>query len=335
VAQIWIGADNAVKQTLLGAAANPLLDQADEVAAAPLGVNGIKGKKPTFLVSEPQTFRDWWDGQRSPQRARIADRMPEALPWLEDGHLGTSVQRHLEVLVAFSMRTDSVADISARRIRLDAMREACNQAWAVFTSGGPQSSLSLSFTAKRLNGATELPSPTLRYADERDRLHVSYGSVNPYVFDTPTDVRRSYSAGDRFGLLRFLLRLAAAQPVDGAWWQLPWVFDVASLVLLARASLADRLTPLPGEQLGELFQPVAVLGRALWDHEVGMWTPMLREPTLHEFEHAQWTLLLGWLRENYYKELARLGLQFEDLYPITQPVKVVGAQSITDNVIWE
>lgn len=325
---------NAVKQTLLGVAADPLRDQADEVAAAPLGVSGTKGKKPTFLVSEPETFRSWWDGKQSPQLARINARLPEARPWLKDGHLGTSVQRHMEVLVAFSMRTDSAGEISARRIRLDAMREACNQAWAVLTSGSPQSSLALAFTAKRLIGASELPQPTLWYADDRDRTHIARGSVNPYVYDVPSDVRRSYSASDRFGLLRFLLRLAAVQPVDGAWWQTPWVFDVASLALLARASLADRLTPLPGEQLGDLFQPVAVLGRALWDHEVGMWTPMLWEPTLPEFEHAQWTLLLGWLRETYYRELAKLGLQFDDLYPITQPVKVVGAQSITDNVIW-
>lgn len=99
-----------------------------EVAAAPLGVSGTKGKKPTFLVSEPETFRSGWDGKQSPQRARIAERLPEALPWLEDGHLGTSVQRHMEVLVAFSMRTDSAGEISARQIRLDALSEECNQA---------------------------------------------------------------------------------------------------------------------------------------------------------------------------------------------------------------
>ncbi len=214
------------------------------------------------------------------------------------------------------------------------MLEACNQAWSVLTSSVPQTDLVLRFAAGRLLGEATLPQPSLCYADDRDRRHVACGSLNPYVFEVPDNVRRSFSAVDRFGLLRFLLRLSTVRPVAGAWWKLPWVFDLASLVLLARASLVDRLTPTPGEQLGELYQPVSILGRAVWDHEVGMWTPMLSTPTLPEFEHGQWMMLLGWLRDAYYDELSQLGLRFEDLYPITQPVKVIGAQRITDNVIW-
>lgn len=325
---------NAVKRRVLGDAADPWVDQAEEVAAAPLDNAGATGGKHQFLVSEAQTFRDWWAGARSPQRARVADRLPEALPWLADGHSGAPVQRHLEVLSAFAMRAESPADVAARRKRLETMREACNQAWAVLTSGSPQTDLVMRFPAGRLLGASELPPPSLRYADNRDRLRLACGGLNPYSFEVPADVRRSFSAADRFGLLRFLLRLSAAQPVTDAWWRQAWIFDVASLLLLARASLVDGLTPTPGEQLGELYQPVVIVGRAIWDHEVGMTSPMLMAPTLPEFEHGQWTMLLGWLREAYYDELATLGLRFEDVYPITQPVKVVGAQRITDNVVW-
>jgi hypothetical protein len=325
---------NAVKRRVLGDAADPWVDQAEEVAAAPLGNPGASDGNERFLVSEAQTFRDWWSGTRSPQRKRVIERLPEALQWLEDGHLGSPVQRHLEVLSAFAMRAESAADVVARRNRLKTMREACNQSWAVLTSSCPQTDLVMRFPAGRLLGASELPPPSLRYADERDRLRLACGGLNPYSFEVPADVRRSFSSADRFGLLRFLLRLSAALPVADAWWHQAWVFDVASMLLLARASLVDRLTPMPVEQLGELYQPVVMAGRAIWDHEVGMTTPMLMAPTLPEFEHGQWTMLLGWLREAYYDELAKLGLRFEDLYPITQPVKVVGAQRITDNVVW-
>lgn len=325
---------NAVKRRLLGDATDPWADQAEEVAAAPLGTVGAPGGKHRSLVSEAQTFRDWWDGQRSPQRARVTDRLPDALPWLVDGHLGSPIQRHLEVLSAFAMRAESAADVASRRARLDVMREACNQSWAVLTSTAPQTDRVLQFAAGRLLGASELPPPSLRHADDGDRLRLACGGLNPYSFEVPADVRRSFSSADRFGLLRFLLRLAAAQPVEVAWWRQAWIFDVASMLLLARASLVERPTPMPGEQLGELYQPVVVAGRAVWDHEVGMTTPMLLAPTLPEFEHGQWTMLLGWLRKAYYDELAQLGLRFEDLYPITQPVKVSGAQRITENVVW-
>lgn len=325
---------NAVKRRVLGDAADPWGDQAEEVAAAPLGNAGATGGEHRFLVSEAQTFRDWWAGARSPQRARVADRIPEALPWLADGHLGSPLQRHLEVLSAFAMRAESAADLVARRNRLETMREACNQAWAALTSTTPQTDLMLRFAAGRLLGTSELPPPSLRHADDGDRLRLAGGGLNPYAFEVPADVRRNFSSADRFGLLRFLLRLSAAQPVADAWWRQAWVFDVASMLLLARASLVDRLTPMPGEHLGELYQPVVMAGRAIWDQEVGMTTPMLTAPTLPEFGHGQWTMLLGWLREAYYDELATLGLRFEDLYPITQPVKVVGAQRITDNVVW-
>ena len=214
------------------------------------------------------------------------------------------------------------------------MRESCNQVWSVLTSSSPHSDLVMKFAAGRLLGTSDLPPPSLRYADDGDLLRLACGGLNPYSFEVPVDVRRSFSAADRFGLLRFLFRLAAAQPVEDAWWRLPWVFDLASMLLLARASLVDRLTPTPGEQLGELFQPVSMLGLAVWDHEVGMTTPMLTAPTLPEFEHGPWMMLLAWLRGAYYGELAKLGLRLEDLYPITQPVKVIGAQRIIDNVVW-
>ena len=94
------------------------------------------------------------------------------------------------------------------------------------------------------------------------------------------------------------------------------------MVLLARASLVDRLTPTPGEQLGELFQPVSMLGRAVWDHEVGMTTPMLTAPTLPEFEHGPWTMLLAWLRGAYYGELAKLGLRLEDFISVRRAARV-------------
>lgn len=325
---------NAAKRRVLGDAADPWTDQADEVAAAPLVGADAQGGLHQSLVSEAQTFRDWWAGARSPQRKRVDKRLPEALQWLEDGHLGSPVQRHLEVLSAFAMRAESASDVAARRARLESMREACNRAWAVVTSSSPQTDMVMRSAAKWLLGASELPPPSLRHADDSDRLRLAGGALNPYVFEVPADVRRSFASADRFGLLRFLLRLSAAQPVADAWWHQAWVFDVASMLLMARASLVERLTPTPGEHLGELYQPVVVAGRAIWDHEVGMTTPMLMAPTLPEFEHGQWTMLLGWLRGAYYDELARLGLRFEDLYPITQPVKVVGAQRITDNVVW-
>jgi len=323
-----------VKRRVMGDAADPWVDQAEEVAAAPLGNPCASDDNEQFLVSEAQTFRDWWSGTRSPQRKRVAKRLPEALQWLEDGHLGSPVQRHLEVLSAFAMCAESAADVVARRNRLETMREACNRAWAVLTSSSPQTDTVLSSVAKWLLGASVLPPPSLRHADDSDRLRLAGGALNPYVFEVPADVRRSFASTDRFGLLRFLLRLSAALPVADAWWHQAWVFDVASMLLLARASLVDRLTPTPGEHLGELYQPVVMAGRAIWDHEVGMTTAMLAAPTLPEFEHGQWTMLLAWLRGAYYDELATLGLRFEDLYPITQPVKVVRAQRITDNVVW-
>lgn len=296
---------NDLKGGLLGDDADPFMPQSDLVA----GLDGI----PT---ADERTWQAWWRGQpMQSSKLRLLPRSQQC--WMEDGEMGSPVQRHFAALHVWADGLLPLDGDWGRQQRdIDGVVRACGQVWNKLTSTAPMSasaSVSLNL-ANQLGAGHCMPEPSLRFATPKDAMHVACGSLNPHAFEVPLPVRRLHAQTDRFSLIGFLVGMAAGQRVYGAWWEHPWAFDLASLVAMACADVNSAFGRVPNEHLGGWWEVALSLKYALWG-PVHMTHRAMHRPVPEILatvvSQRDWTELLRDFRLSYYAGLEGLGITDE------------------------
>lgn len=296
---------NDLKGGLLGDDADPFMPQSDLIA----GLDGI----PT---ADERTWLSWWRGQpMQPSKWRLLSSNQQR--WMEDGEMGSPVQRHFAALHVWADGLLPLDDDWGRQQHdIDRVVRACGHVWNKLTSTAPMSasaSVSLNL-ATQLGAGHCMPEPSLRFASPQDAMHVGCGSLNPYAFEVPSAVRRLHAQTDRFSLIGFLVGLAAGQRVCGAWWECPWVFDLASMAAMACADVNSAFGRVPSEHLGGWWEVALLLKYALWG-PMDMTHRALLSPVPEVLatvvSQRDWSASLQDFRMSYYAALESLGVSSE------------------------
>lgn len=298
---------NELKSGLLGDDADPFMPQSDLVA----GLDGI----PT---ADERTWLAWWLGQpMQPSKLRSLPRHHQR--WMEDSEMGSPVQRHFAALYVWADGLLPLDEDWGRQQRdVDRLVRACGQVWIRLTSTAPMSAsanVSLNL-ATQLSEGHCMPEPSLRFATPKDAMHVACGSLNPHAFEVPLSVRRLHAQTDRFSLIGFLVGFAAGQRVYGAWWEHPWVFDLATLVSMACADVNTAFDRVPSEHLGGWWEVALLLNYTLW----GPWEMTeraLNSPVPEVLSSVviqrDWTIFLQDFRMSYYAALEGIGISADQI----------------------
>jgi len=353
---------NRIKSKLLGDAHDPTRAQAKDVVAAAMcglgeGTNCTSWRAASLVdspVVDKRTFEKWWRGTVGrvwTPKLEACDRLVKGSSlWLNNSFLGEPVQRHMDALdVRCDDRVPKKLDgkrgeawLAERMDLTDKCLQAADLCWSVFSHRAVPSKQALTLMAQVTPRGT-IPAPRLTYAPPTVRAdHAAWldqDDFNPYMFEADTVARRMHNASSKFGLLRFLLRLGTAAEGSEPWWHVGWVFDLASVAAMAQFFSIFGPAGSPESNVGEDADLIFAINRVFFDHEDGTITPFVTD--LPKFAKRldlpplQFVKSLMAARSEYYSTLEALGISFEDVYPFANPVEVLGAKSIGQNMIWD
>jgi hypothetical protein len=317
---------NQVKHELLGFDHDPYSPQTDSI---------IDHKEsPT---KDGKTWEGWWTATQIPQSSQL-EKMNRIAPgcsnWLENRKYGTPIQRHFLALDCRALEITKKGDWYDQKLNLQQEAlDALSEVWSRFTRYMGQDAKP-AFEFERQIAPYKLTPASMVNATKNEKLHVAMGNLNPYRFEFSGDAYQRYQPSDKFGLFPFMIAIADESRLRQEWLRDIWILDCASLVALMGTEIAVHEDN-PSTALGSMFIPFAALNRIYWDHLQGIITPAVRLlPTLVQDGQREWVQMFLQVRQRYYALLRELGINFTDLYPITQPIKVWGAKRIMDNIIF-
>lgn len=293
------------------------------------------------LAFQERTVCSWWrGGVERPHDKGIAlcERLAKGSSrWLDYSRFGSAIQRHLDaldvrcddrLLVPFRLGTEEW--MSPRLASLDKCMTVADRCWSVFTNIAEPDPDTLGLAA-RMGPSGVMPAPTFSFRSQLPANWLSEDRINTYVFDVHPSVRHLHTSTDRFGLLKCLFRLGVLveDPELRPWWFTGLVFDLASCVSMALifALFGPRWSP--AANVGDAWPMIDTLNRVIFDEEkVALEAAVTRGPELAAMMHLPPQVVVSFLRsarDEYYRQLAAVGISFRDVFSITNPELAAGS----------
>ena len=287
------------------------------------------------LAFDAKTLTSWWLGKvEKPHDEKIAlsERLSKGSSrWLEFSVYGSAIQRHLDALdvrcddrLLVPFRPGTEEWLSPRLANLDKCMTVADQCWSVFTNSAAPDPQTIGLAA-RMSPSGVMPAPTFMFPSPLPAKWLAEDRVNAYAFDVPPSVRHLHVATNRFGLLNSLLRLGVL--FEGAephpWWYTGLVFDLASCVSMALifALFGPRWSP--AANVGDAWTLIDTVNRSIFDEEeISAEAAAKGGPALAAMMGVPADVLIRFLcaaRQEYYQQLAAVGISFRDVFSITNP----------------
>lgn len=287
------------------------------------------------LAFDERTLTSWWSGNvDKPHDDKIAlgERLSKgASRWLEFSVYGSAIQRHLDaldvrcddrLLVPFRPYTEEW--LSPRFANLDKCMAVADQCWSIFTSFAAPDPQTVGL-ATRMSPSGVMPEPTFMFPSPPPAKWLAEDRGNAYVFDVHPSVRHLHVSTNRFGLLSSLLRLGVLS--EGAepqpWWYSALVFDMASCVSMALIYALFGPRGNPASNVGEAWIMIDTINRSIFDEQEYAAQAMLTGGTvlgaMTGLPADVVTRFLRSARQEYYQQLAAVGISFRDVFSITNP----------------
>lgn len=305
---------NQLKQVLLGEAHNSLDDQARILVAHPASP----------ILSEA-TFLSWWDGSRRIQRGKLQKSdavVPLISRWFELEHIGSPMQRHMGALRTMCTEYGDGDWVKRKGKRIDDGVAASESIWSTLWSIDlcpSNGTLSMSWQLEQIG--IFLGRPTLRYADDLNRVRAEAGLINGYAFEVTDAARAAYASQSDSGLFRFLLALLFEPKYnEQPWWPL-LALDIGSAAAHCRARISvgagDPYNVYGARDLNWVF----IVSRALWSDDKGFVGSLLHSARAVGLEVGakEFCKQLIELRETYRYMVSRCGVSQEEIALVARP----------------